>query len=280
MINALSSPAPVAIIVNSMLWSTLLPLLLALSSAQSDSRYLQTSVPNYLQSGLDWGGKCLLGLAQSPLDLTVVSLQFEEDNLFSAITPNYNSFSASYGFTARDYRIWGSFGQLRLQSVTSASTEIYASEYISFHAPSEHKINGHQFALEMQIRHSFLSAPQTLNSNPANSSYAIISVLFDIGAESDFLSEVLVNAAELDLMDVFPEGIMSDYFLYEGSETLSPCEERVNWAVWGKAQQLSADQLTFFRSKWQDSLEFAKGNGNNREVVGTSEGRTVRRVLK
>ena len=264
-----------------MLWSTVLPLLLALSSAQSDPlNQTQPSVPNYLQSGLDWGGMCLLGQVQSPLDLTVVTLQFEEDGIFSAITPDYNSFNASYGFTATDYRIWGSFGELPLQSVSTASTEIYTSEYISFHAPSEHKINGRQFALEMQLRHSLLSAPQTLNSHSANSTYAVVSVLFDIGAESDFFSKVLVNAAKLDLTDVFPEGVLSDYFLYEGSETFSPCEERVNWAVWAKVQQLSADQLTFFRSKWQDSLEFAQGNGNNREVVETSEDRTVRRVLK
>lgn len=220
------------------------------------------------------------GLAQSPLDLAAARLKFEDDYIFSAITPNYASFSASYGFTATDYRIWGPFGQLRLQTIDSASLEVFQSEYISFHAPAEHKVNGHQFALEMQIRHSFLSAPQTTNNRPDNSTYAVLSVLFDIGAENDFLTQVLDNAQELDLMTVFPEGIVSDYFLYEGSETLYPCEERVRWAVWAKAQQISADQLTFFRSKWQDSLQFARGNGNNREAVETSEDREVLRVLR
>lgn len=257
-----------------MLWPTLLQLLPVLSSAQ------QTSAPAYLQSGLDWGGDCMSGPAQSPLDLGVAQLKFEDDYLFSAITPTYAPFSASYGFTATDYRIWGSFGQLRLQSVDSASLEIFESAYISFHAPGEHKLNGHQFALEMQIRHGFLSAPQTTDNRPGNSTYAVLSVLFDIGAENDFLTQVVENAQELDLMGLFPEGIVSDYFLYEGSETLYPCEERVRWAVWAKAQQVSADQLAFFRSKWQDSLEFARGNGNNRETVGTSEDRIVLRVMR
>ena len=260
-----------------MFWTVVLPAVVVLVSGQNTT---EVAAPNYIQSGEDWGGFCFAGQLQSPLDLTSAVLQFEDDFVFSALFPSYSSFQPTYHFTSTDYRILGSFGQLSLQSVDSASTEIFTADFISFHAPSEHRIQGHQFALEMQIRHSFVSAPQGLNSREANSSYAIVSVLYDLGAENDFLNDVLSNSPQLDLLSAFPDGQISNYYLYEGSETFYPCEENVRWAVWAQPQQLSADQLTFFRSKWEDSLSFARGNGNNREIVGTSEDRKVLRVLK
>lgn len=252
--------------------------LLFIASAAVAGRSLADSPANYIYSGSDWGSYCAGGSRQSPIDFADPAVFFLDDGLFSEVYTEYKPFAPTYGFTAVDYRVEGGFGAIQLSSGDGSTIDRYEGESVVFHAPSEHTINGQHFDLEMQLRHRFVSLDG--GSAPSNSSTAVLSILFELGDESDLLTAVVTNAERLDFSALMKDGShISDFYVYEGSETTFPCEETVRWAVAASPMQASADQVTFFFSKWADNAAFARGNGNNRATVSKGEGRQVSRVL-
>ncbi len=55
-------------------------------------------------------------------------------------------------------------------------------------------------------------------------------------------------------------------FHYEGSLTVPPCTENVEWNIIDDPQPISDEQLEIFVSKWGRNKEFAGGRGNNRRT--------------
>ena len=52
---------------------------------------------------------------------------------------------------------------------------------------------------------------------------------------------------------------------YHGSLTTPPCTQVVNWIIVDDPQPISEEQVKVFKSKWEENLSFAAGEGNNRE---------------
>ena len=172
--------------------------------------------------------------------------------------------------------------ELRITS-KDRSNEYFTPLEFSFHAPSEHTIEGQQFDLEMQVLHKYLAPEQSTEVILG----AIISILFktpegedveddqgenffiqsiwdsnrkkERGSDSELINNLLLN-------DFFGSVEMSMYWSYEGSLTTPPCTEGIKWIVIKEIQSISKDQLLKFTKQLAGADEFATGEGNNRAV--------------
>ena len=59
---------------------------------------------------------------------------------------------------------------------------------------------------------------------------------------------------------------LTKIFHYEGSLTVPPCTENVEWNIIDDPLPISNEQLAMFTRKWSGNPEFAKGRGNNRKA--------------
>ncbi|MBK8564326.1 MAG: carbonic anhydrase family protein [Saprospiraceae bacterium] len=124
-----------------------------------------------------------------------------------------------------------------------------------FHEPSEHRLDGVLFPMEMHLVHADTAGH-----------LAVIGIFIKEGHPNEALDEIWrqmpthphehVHAPHaLDLAKLFPEG--HSFFHYEGSLTTPPCTEGVQWFVLKEPLTLSKQQIETFRRLY---------HGNNRPV--------------
>ena len=116
-----------------------------------------------------------------------------------------------------------------------------------FHSPSEHKIDGKAYAMELHFVHA-----------DENGALAVIGVMFSEGQEHPVLNklwsfmpehagesiELPVKVEETNLMPP-----TSDYYYYSGSLTTPPCSEGVAWIVLKTPIEASAEQIAIFKDR-------------------------------
>lgn len=141
---------------------------------------------------------------------------------------------------------------------------------IDLHAPSEHTIEGRQYDLEMQIVHHYKGTDSHLG--------AIISIFFDtikgVNDNNSFLESVFnlldqegdKAAGQIDIQDFLQAVDFSEYWSYEGSTTLPPCEEGIKWTIINDIQKITPNQLKRITDQLAGDPDFANGNGNNRAI--------------
>ena len=124
-----------------------------------------------------------------------------------------------------------------------------------FHTPSEHRLNGEEYAIEMHLVHQS-SAGQLL----------VVAVLIESDDANKELREIFrdlpdegeTNTVErFDLRKLFPAGEVESY-RYEGSLTTPPFTEGVYWIVLDETLEMSSGQIDAFQDLFPD--------GNSREL--------------
>jgi len=97
---------------------------------------------------------------QSPVDLLKQGMDWyhPEKGLQLSFLPAYKAAVPTRQDSATNftYTVWGDFGQtFATEPSDYPVTQVikWDAKYIKFHYPSEHTLNGTQFALEMQIYH-------------------------------------------------------------------------------------------------------------------------------
>ena len=140
----------------------------------------------------------------------------------------------------------------------------YKLAQFHFHAPSEHRIDGHSFPMELHIVHK---------DDAGN--IAVIGLLFEEGKENSFLerfwSKLPQHAeekqhydnTEINVSDLLPAN--KAYFHYSGSLTTPPCTQGVKWFVMKEAVSASGEQIK----------KFAALFGHNERPVQALNGRTI-----
>lgn len=132
----------------------------------------------------------------------------------------------------------------------------FVLQQFHFHAPSENRIDGKSYPLEVHFVHS-----------DAKGELAVVAVMFKAGEANPVIADILknlpakINAAEplkkpLALSRLIPSN--KSYYRFSGSLTTPPCTEGVRWLVMKDPVMLSKDQIVTF--------EAALGQQNNRPV--------------
>ena len=118
--------------------------------------------------------------------------------------------------------------------------ESYALEQLHFHTPSEHRVAGRRFPLEMHLVHQSDSGR-----------FLVVGVLFDTGSPNAFLERLLRDApldeGRIDRDEPIDVGVLfrepAHFFAYDGSFTTPPYTEGVRWLILQRRPEVSADQV-------------------------------------
>jgi len=182
---------------------------------------------------------CAEGLNQSPVDLvTEVHAELPELEFEYYSTPVNE---INNGHTIQQNVKPGSFLRIPSQDMK------YELKQFHFHSPSEHRVAGQSYAMEMHFVHA--------NEEGA---LAVVGVLVNEGEEHPVLKQLWSfmpqNPGEtaeqpigIEDTDLLPP--TRDYFTYSGSLTTPPCTEGVKWVVLKTPIEASAEQIETFKER-------------------------------
>ncbi|KAJ6864817.1 alpha carbonic anhydrase 1 [Populus alba x Populus x berolinensis] len=124
----------------------------------------------------------------------------------------------------------------------------YTFKQMHWHSPSEHQIDGVQYAAELHVVH--------LSDSGA---IAVVSMLYELGDADPFISKITKKLGDLakdacagNEEAQIPIGPLDNkllrkntrkYYRYIGSITSPPCTENVIWNVLGKVRTISKEQV-------------------------------------
>ncbi|RED48185.1 carbonic anhydrase [Seonamhaeicola aphaedonensis] len=142
--------------------------------------------------------------------------------------------------------------------------DTYFLKQIHFHEPSEHKINGVIYPIEIHLVH--------VNKH---GNITVLGILGEEGDESqlfEFLESFLplkngetkTIHQKLDLSDLFKHS--DDYYTYGGSLTTPPCTENVSWVVFKHPIILSVEEVLKLRNNMPVNNYRNEQSVNNRIV--------------
>lgn len=133
-----------------------------------------------------------------------------------------------------------------------------------FHTPAEHAVEGIVPPLEMHLVH-----------RSSDTTYLVVSVLFQEGEHSDFLKKIVqvvpdmvsekptTHTERINIGSLFPPD--PHFYFYQGSFTTPPCTEGVRWVLLQKPLTASAEQITALKAIEGENARPLQ-NLNNRQV--------------
>ncbi len=137
-----------------------------------------------------------------------------------------------------------------------SAIKIAGKEYMlvqfHFHKPSEHQVDGKNFAMELHLVHK-----------NEKDQLAVLGVLVKEGAVNETLSnmwkelpqketsQAITFAEPIDLVKLLPTNQQS--FRYNGSLTTPPCTEGVKWVVFEEPIEMSKEQIEAFGKIFPDN---------------------------
>lgn len=194
--------------------------------------------------------------------MTVVSIYSEVSSL---INLKVNLLEVAGELDDYTYKLKGNF--INMTEEISDSDFFMVANEITFHAPSEHTINGLSFDLELQI---------SLKNTPGWIKTQMVSVLFRLSNDDNSFIDSVIKAENdpkvIDLDNLFSyRNSLNHYYKYVGSITTPPCSEDVTWYVWTQIQEININQLSWFSDRWANNADFANGRGNNRNIQDSNE---------
>jgi len=212
---------------------------------------------------------CDTGRMQSPIDLHQFAIAGENEPL---LVPQYKAGQMLVRNTGQYLRVINNFGSLMY-----IADRIYELVYIQVHTPSDHRMSGEEFPVELQFYHRATD----------DGSLAAVSLLYKLGPKSAFIDRIIESAPQqakaevlttssFNLGDAFPKDITSfkagartsyPYYTYQGSMTTPPCTESVKWYVWAKPNHVSQEQIDALEGMFPQGARRELQPGNDRPVL-------------
>ncbi|GAA1750758.1 carbonic anhydrase family protein [Kocuria aegyptia] len=184
---------------------------------------------------------CGTGAAQSPINVPG--------------DPVLSSEPIELDYTASDFQARDTGHTVELESTSPQNITVDGTEYtfkqMHYHAPSEHTLDGVNYAAEFHFVHQ-----------SDDGDLAVIGVLAAEGEDNPAWSLVIeaVPAAQdedsaevtgLALSSLLPESL--DHYEYDGSLTTPPCSENVRWLLLQSPIELGTTQISELRSAHSDN---------------------------
>lgn len=132
----------------------------------------------------------------------------------------------------------------------------YELTQLNLHMPSEHLVDGKQFAAELSIAHKNQRKVYEVNSDDV----LITTFFFSVGLDRNPLLDQLLGSAPIavgrwaaasapiDLLRSLGPALDGNYYRYNGSLTTPPCSEIVKYFVFERALNMSQDQWLAFKA--------------------------------
>ncbi len=202
---------------------------------------------------------CADGSAQSPIDL----VDADDADLADIV----------FDYRAGDVELVDTGHTIQVNQPAGSSIQVEGDRYdllqFHFHEPSEHTIDGEQFAGELHLVHrdeaGGLAVVAVLLREGASS--AVLAPVFDaLPAELDATAQV----EGFDPSRVLPE--QRTTYRYDGSLTTPPCTEGVSWFVLDTPIEVSAAQLAAFSGIIEANNRPLQARGDRDIAHDTSRG--------
>jgi carbonic anhydrase len=178
---------------------------------------------------------CKTGKDQSPINIITTAPTVVE--------------SIAFNYHATPLKMVNNGHTIQLNTGTESTIQVHGKEYIlvqlHFHNPSEHTMNGKQYAMEVHLVHK-----------NDEGQLAVVWVLMQPGKPhpllqtliaqfpTDVNQEKVVQNTRVNPKDFFPRE--TQYYHYNGSLTTPPCREGVAWFIMKTPLEVSADQVSQF----------------------------------
>mmetsp|Transcript_124909 Transcript_124909/g.361304 ORF Transcript_124909/g.361304 Transcript_124909/m.361304 type:complete len:880 (+) Transcript_124909:117-2756(+) len=218
------------------------------------------SVPIEASEEQGWSGEapvCSSGRMQSPIhiDTTLVG-QTGEDNFLAKASWKPVRGLRLVNEGSHLSMSSNQFGYLTLSAGPNGYPKYYQVTDIRLRMPSEHMIDGRQYAAELQVVHKNQKSVIEFEDDDV----LIASFLFDVGEESKLLKQLLpgdlptkegeyaILSQPIDLMWALGPSMDSSFIRYQGSHTTPGCEEVAQWLVFEKPLTLSSAQWRHFKA--------------------------------
>jgi carbonic anhydrase len=130
--------------------------------------------------------------------------------------------------------------KVQSESYLRIGQERYQLVQFHFHTPSEHRLHGEQFPMELHFVHRNVLGE-----------LAVVGVFLREGAANPLIQQIWDAVSseaggQIDPEDLLPRN--REYYRYAGSLTTPPCTEGVRWHVLAEPVDLSAAQVDEFRA--------------------------------
>jgi len=182
---------------------------------------------------------CGVGKVQSPVDIATKEAVYRK---FSTIKFYYQPLPIDIINTGHTIKV-----KSDKKSYIDVGGKIFRLHEFHFHLPSEHTINGKYYPMDVHFVHK-----------SDDGEFAVLGVFFEQGNNAHPELEKIFNAMPEERgRKVKQEGILVDiskffpandtFYFYDGSFTMPPCSEVVEWYVFEKPISISKDQIEQFR---------------------------------
>ena len=181
---------------------------------------------------------CVDGGAQSPIDVRqaverdLLNLTFDYAPARMALVNNGHTIQANF--------IDGSPG-----TMTHAG-KVYNLLQFHFHRPSEHTVDGYQYAMEAHLVHQAADGSLGVVGiliEPGDSNHAFDQVWAELPGEEGDTVEI---SSMFDVESILPA--VQTTYRYPGSLTTPPCSEGVQWLLMSESIELAQSDIDAFRN--------------------------------
>lgn len=226
---------------------------------------------NYNSNGKDWECICKEGFEQSPIDLPPIAsvidspikplFEYREVGQNAEYSTIDEIMNTGYPIDVRNEYGYISILHDNLGKLVTLDGAVYKAEEVTFHTPSNHRLQGKSFPLEINIIHYGVTKGDIAKQ-------VVLSFLFDKKAgvynkfiedldifnipnpitkktrisNSIFINKILYNSNDEELVTFKP----FSFYTYQGSLPFPPCTERTINYVISKPLQIGSTVIKLF----------------------------------
>lgn len=208
---------------------------------------------------------CKIGRTQSPAKITSQHTVVD-GSLQALVFEGYGADNLNVSYNGQD--IWIDYDSVgRFSNPGNGDGVVFNTKYIRISTHNEQLLFTGLNRLSIDIYHNQIIEPKTWETFPyGTEAYGVISMLFKIGNASNFLEPLINDIQRFRRTSNTTQSLVSSwtglfnefkaledqqgngYYSYQGSITVPPCSETVEWHVWDYEWEISQAQFDVLRT--------------------------------